>query len=117
MFPIWGRGNLYTTLSGVQKRFIHAAMDVVFEVSGDAVAGAGVEDGTAQALLTDREFRNAFFFLFLNCAQFQQQKTNASYNLLRSTGATDNRLYTEMVGINNRVIKGYGLTTKVVSFF
>ncbi|VDN94672.1 unnamed protein product [Brugia pahangi] len=35
---------------------------IVFEISGDAIASAGVEDGTAQALLTDREFRNAFFF-------------------------------------------------------
>lgn len=88
----------------------------MFEVSGDAVAGAGVEDGTAQALLTDREFRTAFFF-FLNFAQFQQQKTSASYNLLQSTG-TDNRVYTEMIRIDKKIleIKGYGLTTKVVSF-
>lgn len=38
----------------------------MFEFSGDAVAGAGVEDGTAQALLTDREFSNAFFEIVPN---------------------------------------------------
>lgn len=33
----------------------------MFKISGDAVTGAAIEDGTAQALLTDREFSDAFF--------------------------------------------------------